>query len=92
MSGRTTEKSPWQGRKWRLPRTVNGNRPRERRVRLEVEELETRALLSASSDEGLRARLGITDDELSLWRDTCITTALVTGPPALLGQIAELVG
>jgi hypothetical protein len=31
-------------------------------------------------------------DELSLWRDTCITTALVTGPPALLGQIAELVG
>jgi F420-dependent oxidoreductase-like protein len=31
-------------------------------------------------------------DELSLWRDTCITTALVSGPPAVLGQIAELVG
>jgi F420-dependent oxidoreductase-like protein len=31
-------------------------------------------------------------DELSLWRDTCITTALVSGPPALLAQIAELVG
>ena len=31
-------------------------------------------------------------DELPRWRETCITTALVTGPPALLGEIAELVG
>lgn len=31
-------------------------------------------------------------DELPAWRDSCITTALVTGPPQLLGQIAELVG
>jgi F420-dependent oxidoreductase-like protein len=31
-------------------------------------------------------------DELPAWRDSCITTALVAGPPQLLGQIAELVG
>jgi F420-dependent oxidoreductase-like protein len=31
-------------------------------------------------------------DELPAWRDSCITTSLVTGPPQLLGQIAELVG
>jgi F420-dependent oxidoreductase-like protein len=31
-------------------------------------------------------------DELPQWKDTCITTALVSGPPALLGQVAELVG
>jgi F420-dependent oxidoreductase-like protein len=31
-------------------------------------------------------------DDLERWRDTCITTMLVSGPPALLEQIAELVG
>jgi alkanesulfonate monooxygenase SsuD/methylene tetrahydromethanopterin reductase-like flavin-dependent oxidoreductase (luciferase family) len=31
-------------------------------------------------------------DDLERWRETCITTLLVSGPPALLEQIAELVG
>jgi alkanesulfonate monooxygenase SsuD/methylene tetrahydromethanopterin reductase-like flavin-dependent oxidoreductase (luciferase family) len=30
-------------------------------------------------------------DDLERWRDTCITTLLVSGPPPLLEQIAELV-
>ena len=30
-------------------------------------------------------------DELQLWKTTCITTAVVSGPPPLLTQIAELV-
>jgi F420-dependent oxidoreductase-like protein len=30
-------------------------------------------------------------DDLERWRDTCITTVLVSGPPPLLEQIAELV-
>jgi len=31
-------------------------------------------------------------DELQQWRGTALTTMLVSGPPAMLGQIAELVG
>jgi F420-dependent oxidoreductase-like protein len=31
-------------------------------------------------------------DELELWHDSCVTTLLVSGPPALLEQVAELVG
>lgn len=31
-------------------------------------------------------------DELPRWRETCITTALIAGPPAVLAQVAELVG
>jgi F420-dependent oxidoreductase-like protein len=31
-------------------------------------------------------------DELQRWNDTVLTTMLVSGPPELLGQIAELVG
>jgi hypothetical protein len=31
-------------------------------------------------------------DDLERWRETCITTMLVSGPPVLLEQIAELVG
>jgi F420-dependent oxidoreductase-like protein len=31
-------------------------------------------------------------DELQRWRETCITTMLVAGPPPLLRQIAEIVG
>ena len=30
-------------------------------------------------------------DELRLWRDTCITTMLVSGPPFLLEQVADIV-
>ena len=30
-------------------------------------------------------------DELQLWRDTCITTMLVSGPPFLLEQVADIV-
>jgi hypothetical protein len=31
-------------------------------------------------------------DELERWKATVLTTMLVSGPPALLGDIAELVG
>jgi F420-dependent oxidoreductase-like protein len=31
-------------------------------------------------------------DELELWKGTVLTTMLVSGPPDLLGQVAELVG
>ena len=31
-------------------------------------------------------------DDLERWRETCVTTLLVAGPPDLLRQIAELVG
>ena len=31
-------------------------------------------------------------DELAQWKGTVLTTMLVSGPPELLGQIAELVG
>jgi F420-dependent oxidoreductase-like protein len=31
-------------------------------------------------------------DELEAWKATCLTTMMVSGPPELLGQIAELVG
>ncbi len=31
-------------------------------------------------------------DELQVWKDTVLTTMLVSGPPSLLGDIAELVG
>jgi F420-dependent oxidoreductase-like protein len=31
-------------------------------------------------------------DDIDRWRDTCITTLLVSGPPVLLEQVAELVG
>jgi F420-dependent oxidoreductase-like protein len=31
-------------------------------------------------------------DDLEAWRETCVTTLLVSGPPFLLEQIAELVG
>jgi F420-dependent oxidoreductase-like protein len=31
-------------------------------------------------------------DELEKWKETVLTTMLVSGPPALLGEIAELVG
>jgi F420-dependent oxidoreductase-like protein len=31
-------------------------------------------------------------DDLEAWRETCVTTLLVSGPPALLEMIAELVG
>ena len=31
-------------------------------------------------------------DDLERWRETCITTMLVAGPPDLLHQIADLVG
>jgi alkanesulfonate monooxygenase SsuD/methylene tetrahydromethanopterin reductase-like flavin-dependent oxidoreductase (luciferase family) len=31
-------------------------------------------------------------DELELWKETVLTTMLVSGPPELLGEIAELVG
>jgi len=30
-------------------------------------------------------------DEISRWRETCITTMLVSGPPNVLRQVAELV-
>jgi hypothetical protein len=30
-------------------------------------------------------------DDLERWRETCVTTLLVSGPPALLEEIAELV-
>ena len=30
-------------------------------------------------------------DDLEAWRESCVTTLLVSGPPALLGEIAELV-
>jgi alkanesulfonate monooxygenase SsuD/methylene tetrahydromethanopterin reductase-like flavin-dependent oxidoreductase (luciferase family) len=30
-------------------------------------------------------------DELARWRDTCLTTFLVSGPAAALSQFAELV-
>jgi len=30
-------------------------------------------------------------DDLERWRETCVTTLLVSGPPDLLRQIAELV-
>src|SRR5690554_566526 len=30
-------------------------------------------------------------DDLEAWRESCVTTLLVSGPPALLGQIDELV-
>lgn len=35
--------------------------------------------------------LGKVRDELDRWRETCITTMLVSGPPPLLRQLAELV-
>jgi F420-dependent oxidoreductase-like protein len=44
------------------------------------------------SDVALIGPLAKIRDELPRWRDTCITTALVNGPPAVLGQIAELFG
>jgi hypothetical protein len=31
-------------------------------------------------------------DELEQWKETVLTTMLVSGPPDLLGEIAELVG
>jgi hypothetical protein len=31
-------------------------------------------------------------DDLEVWRDSCVTTLLVSGPPALLAEVAELVG
>jgi hypothetical protein len=31
-------------------------------------------------------------DELEQWKSTVLTTMLVSGPPELLGQIAEIVG
>jgi F420-dependent oxidoreductase-like protein len=31
-------------------------------------------------------------DDLERWRETCVTTLLVSGPPPLLEQVAELVG
>jgi hypothetical protein len=31
-------------------------------------------------------------DELEQWKATVLTTMLVSGPPELLGQIAELMG
>jgi F420-dependent oxidoreductase-like protein len=31
-------------------------------------------------------------DDLEAWRETCVTTMLVAGPPALLEQIADLIG
>jgi F420-dependent oxidoreductase-like protein len=31
-------------------------------------------------------------DDLQRWRDSCVTTLLVSGPPSLLEQVAELVG
>jgi alkanesulfonate monooxygenase SsuD/methylene tetrahydromethanopterin reductase-like flavin-dependent oxidoreductase (luciferase family) len=30
-------------------------------------------------------------DDLERWRETCVTTLLVSGPPMLLEQIADLV-
>jgi hypothetical protein len=30
-------------------------------------------------------------EELQVWRDTCITTMLVSGPPFLLEQVADIV-
>jgi hypothetical protein len=31
-------------------------------------------------------------DDLEAWQETCVTTMLVSGPPALLETIADLVG
>ena len=31
-------------------------------------------------------------DDLERWRETCLTTMLVSGPPSLLEEIAALVG
>jgi hypothetical protein len=30
-------------------------------------------------------------DDLDRWRETCVTTILVSGPPTMLEEIAELV-
>jgi hypothetical protein len=30
-------------------------------------------------------------DDLAAWRETCVTTLLVSGPPPMLEEIAELV-
>jgi F420-dependent oxidoreductase-like protein len=44
------------------------------------------------SDVALIGPIDKVRDELPRWKETCITTALISGPPALLGQVAELVG
>jgi hypothetical protein len=49
VSENSTKKSPRQWRLWLSPLQQKQNREQRRRVRLELEELETRALLSAST-------------------------------------------
>lgn len=43
-------------------------------------------------DVALIGPLAKVRDEMSVWRNTCITTALVSGRPNTLRQIAEIVG
>jgi alkanesulfonate monooxygenase SsuD/methylene tetrahydromethanopterin reductase-like flavin-dependent oxidoreductase (luciferase family) len=38
---------------------------------------------------GPRAKVA---EEIAKWEDTCLTTLLLSGPPALLREVAELVG
>jgi F420-dependent oxidoreductase-like protein len=43
-------------------------------------------------DVALIGPMGKVRDEAPAWKATCLTTALVTGPPAVLAQAAELLG
>jgi hypothetical protein len=47
--------------------------------------------LEMVQDTALIGPPGKIKDELAMWKETCLTTMLVGGPPSQLRQIAELV-